>query len=220
MSSIYAGSEYFTLKYIWLQFLNERWQKKDKPSKDLFLIVRYYIWKDLTSAVVLVKLPRIFRTQMKWCNNSKNDRVTIFIEIILWRICPERIQVKCFYPVEILTHTTFSPPVSISWVIFHFYTYLMEYLFHFYTYPYFLQCVHVTFLFRKVRHKLLSILSGYNYNITICLNSKETHLRKDKWAVKLVREPRSPDTLSMSPLLWPLPLRTRACDTQVEAGCW
>lgn len=118
-----------------------KWKMTERRQslQRFFLSVRYYIWKNLTSAVVLVKLPSIFRTQMKWCNKSKNDHVTIFIEIILWRICLERIQVKCFYPPEILTHTTFSLSVSISWVIFHLYTYLQYpifcnvFMWHFYS---------------------------------------------------------------------------------------
>lgn len=73
--------------------------------------------------MVLAKLSRIFRTQVK-CSNSKNEYVAIFIEVIFFSEEFAFKWFKSFYAVEILTRTTPYLSVSIAWVISKFYTYL------------------------------------------------------------------------------------------------
>lgn len=52
--------------------------------------------------------------------------------------------------------------------------------------------------------------------IMICLYSK--CIKKDELTVKPITVPQPPDSLSISPLLGPVPFRTKDCDAQMGAG--
>lgn len=113
-------------------------ERKQSFQRFIF-IVRHYIWKNVTSLVVLVKPPRIFWAQVKWCHNSKNDRVAIFIEMIVFF---EEFALKGLSEILLSCGNSNSCnflSASISWVIFHFYTYLQYsiscnvFMWHFYS---------------------------------------------------------------------------------------